>query len=75
MSAETIGQKVQAHFHADAQRFDAIYEEEKSAFARWVDNVWRGVVKRRLELAQQVLDPFEGKTVIDVGCGSLRIAA
>ena len=39
MSVETVGRKVQAHFHADAQRFDAIYEEEKSAFARWVDTV------------------------------------
>lgn len=72
MSVETIGRKVQAHFHADAQRFDAIYEEEKSAFARFVDNVWRGVVKRRLDLALQVLNPLAGKTVIDVGCGSGR---
>ncbi len=74
MSVETVGQKVRAHFHADAQRFDAIYEaeEQKSAFARWVDNVWRGVVKRRLALAQQVLDPLAGKRVVDVGCGSGR---
>ncbi len=74
MSVETVGQKVRAHFHADAQRFDAIYEaeEKKSAFERWVDNVWRGVVKRRLDLAQQVLDPLTGKSVVDVGCGSGR---
>lgn len=74
MSVETVGQKVRAHFHADAQRFDAIYEaeEKKGAFERWVDNVWRGVVKRRLELAEQVLAPLAGKTVVDVGCGSGR---
>ena len=74
MSVETVGQKVRAHFHADAQRFDAIYEaeEKKGAFERWVDNVWRGVVKRRLELAEQVLAPLEGKSIVDVGCGSGR---
>ena len=45
-------QKVIEHFHADATRFDAIYEDSgKGPVARFIDNVWRGVVKRRLELA------------------------
>jgi len=41
-------QQVKRHFHADARRFDAIYEEEKGPAARFIDNVWRGVVRRRL---------------------------
>lgn len=67
-------EKVRTHFHADAHRFDAIYaaEEDKGPFSRWVDGVWRGVVRRRFELTLRVLAPMEGKTFLDVGCGSGR---
>jgi len=65
-------QKVQDHFHDDANRFDAIYEEDKGPFSRFVDNVWRGVVRRRLTLTVDKLQPIEGKTILDVGCGSGR---
>lgn len=37
-----------------------------------MDNVWRGVVRRRFELVMQKLEPLQGKTVLDVGCGSGR---
>jgi 2-polyprenyl-3-methyl-5-hydroxy-6-metoxy-1,4-benzoquinol methylase len=68
----SIEQKVRSHFHADACRFDAIYEDQKGALTRWVDTVWRGVVRRRLDLTLELLEPFAGKTVLDVGCGSGR---
>src|SRR5205807_2341576 len=60
------------HFHADAQRFDAIYEEDKGPVTRFIDNVWRGVVRRRLEVTLERLEPLEGKSILDVGCGSGR---
>jgi 2-polyprenyl-3-methyl-5-hydroxy-6-metoxy-1,4-benzoquinol methylase len=60
------------HFHADARRFDAIYEEHKSPWTRFVDHVWRGVVRRRLDLTLERLGALEGRTVLDVGCGSGR---
>jgi 2-polyprenyl-3-methyl-5-hydroxy-6-metoxy-1,4-benzoquinol methylase len=63
---------VRSHFHADARRFDAIYEDDKSAITRWVDDVWRGVVRRRFELTLDLLEPLTGKSVLDVGCGSGR---
>jgi 2-polyprenyl-3-methyl-5-hydroxy-6-metoxy-1,4-benzoquinol methylase len=63
---------VRSHFHADARRFDAIYEDDKSAITRWVDDVWRGVVRRRFELTLDLLEPLAGKSVLDVGCGSGR---
>src|SRR5436190_8015012 len=63
---------VRTHFDADAKRFDAIYEDEKGPFARFVDDVWRGVVRRRFELTLEWLAPLEGKRVLDVGCGSGR---
>jgi 2-polyprenyl-3-methyl-5-hydroxy-6-metoxy-1,4-benzoquinol methylase len=69
----SIDQKVRAHFDADARRFDAIYDDgNKGLFADWIDRVWRGVVRRRLDLTLSVLEPLEGKFVLDVGCGSGR---
>jgi cyclopropane fatty-acyl-phospholipid synthase-like methyltransferase len=65
-------QRVREHFEADAPRFDAIYDEEKGRFARFVDDVWRGVVRKRLELALERLAPLEGKSILDVGTGSGR---
>ncbi|PYM04517.1 MAG: hypothetical protein DMD82_14185 [Candidatus Rokuibacteriota bacterium] len=68
----SVEQKVRGHFDADAQRFDAIYEERKGPVTRFIDHVWRGVVRRRLDLALEKLAPFEGHTYLDVGCGSGR---
>ena len=68
----SVEQKVRTHFEADANRFDAIYEENKGPVARFIDNVWRGVVRRRFDLTLKKLRPFTGKSVLDVGCGSGR---
>lgn len=68
----SVEQQVRDHFHADAKRFDAIYEEDKGAVERFIDHVWRGVVRRRLDLTLEKLEPLAGKTVLDVGCGSGR---
>lgn len=68
----SVEERVQRHFEDDARRFDAIYEPEKGLFAGLVDNFWRGVVQRRLDLNLRLLDPLEGKSVLDVGCGSGR---
>src|SRR5918912_743266 len=67
-----VEQKVREHFHADARRFDAIYEERKGPVTRFIDNWWRGVVRKRLEVNLEKLEPIKGKTILDVGCGSGR---
>lgn len=69
MSVET---RVKDHFDADAARFDAIYEDRKGPFDRFMDGVWRGVVRRRFDLTLTQLDPLAGNSVLDVGCGSGR---
>jgi 2-polyprenyl-3-methyl-5-hydroxy-6-metoxy-1,4-benzoquinol methylase len=68
----SVDQKVRDHFDADATRFDAIYEDRKGPIARWIDGVWRGVVRRRLDLTLDLLKPLAGKSILDVGCGSGR---
>jgi 2-polyprenyl-3-methyl-5-hydroxy-6-metoxy-1,4-benzoquinol methylase len=68
----SVEQKVRDHFHEDAHRFDAIYDEEKGLLTRFIDNWWRGVVRRRLEVNLERLAPIAGKSILDVGCGSGR---
>jgi len=69
---DRVGDKVRDHFDDDASRFDAIYDEKKGIAARLIDNHWRGVVQKRLEINVERLRPFDGKKILDVGCGSGR---
>jgi 2-polyprenyl-3-methyl-5-hydroxy-6-metoxy-1,4-benzoquinol methylase len=68
----SVEDRVRSHFDADAKRFDAIYDEHKGPVAHLIDDVWRGVVQRRLELTLERLAPFEDKRILDVGTGSGR---
>ena len=68
----SLDPRVQRHFDADAERFDSIYETQKGPVMRWVDDVWRGVVRHRFELTLERVEPIAGRSFLDVGCGSGR---
>jgi len=67
-------EKVKTYFHQQAQRFDTIYEDNKSLWQKIVDRVFHQVVKDRFDLTFLKLGEIKGKTVLDVGCGSGRYA-
>lgn len=64
--------QVREHFEADAERFDAIYDDAKGPLRRFIDNYWRAVVRERFHLVIERLSPVQGMTVLDVGTGSGR---
>ena len=64
--------RVQTYFDREAERFDAIYEDEKPWSQRAIDRLFRGVVRKRLEIVR-TLSPQPGEwTALDVGCGTGR---
>jgi 2-polyprenyl-3-methyl-5-hydroxy-6-metoxy-1,4-benzoquinol methylase len=71
-AAQDVERRVRDHFHTDAERFDSIYSKKKKALSKFIDNYWRGVVQKRLEINVERLRPLKDKRVLDVGCGSGR---
>ena len=68
----THADRVRRYFDRQAQRFDAIYGEDKGLSQKLVDRLFRAVVHRRFELTFELCGDLAGKRVLDIGCGSGR---
>jgi len=53
-----------------AAEFDAIYTRKKGRFAVWLDAVFRHDMFERFEFTMDACRPVEGRTFLDVGCGT-----
>lgn len=65
-------QQVQRHFDQTVRKFDAIYTGRKSPFWRGLDRMLRWDMQERMKLTLEACQPVEGKSVLDVGCGTGR---
>jgi 2-polyprenyl-3-methyl-5-hydroxy-6-metoxy-1,4-benzoquinol methylase len=65
--------QVSRFWNAIAAEFDAIYTgENKSAFSRLLDRVFRQDIYQRFDWVMQTCGDVHGKTLADIGCGSGR---
>jgi len=71
-SLDKDAHEVRAHFHKTAKQFDAIYNGRKSILAKWLDNLLRWDMYKRLEMTLDACKPIEGKQILDIGCGTGR---
>jgi len=67
-----VSDKVRHYFDGAAERFDLIYREDKNFSQRVVDRLFRSVIHHRFRLAIELCGNLDGKSVLDVGCGSGR---
>ena len=64
--------RIQRHFDRTSAEFDSIYSGKKSEFRRLLDRLLRWDMQERLRLTLEACRPVEGKSVLDVGCGTGR---
>lgn len=65
---------VRRYFDGEADRFDAIYRDEKALLQKIIDSLFRSVIHRRVALMLEWCGDLTGKRVLDVGTGSGRYA-
>lgn len=58
------------YWSRSAAEFDAIYTRKKGRFAVWLDSVLRRDMFERFDFAMEACRPVEGRTFLDVGCGT-----
>jgi len=57
-------------FDRFAAEFDTLYDEQRGAFMRWFDRTFRSDMFVRWALTFERLPDMQGKSVLDIGCGS-----
>lgn len=62
--------KVGTYFDKAAVSFDTFYDHKRSALMKCVDKKFRSDVFERYRMTFETLEPLNGKTILDIGCGS-----
>jgi 2-polyprenyl-3-methyl-5-hydroxy-6-metoxy-1,4-benzoquinol methylase len=65
-------EQVETHFDRKSKEFDAFYSEKKGYIPRIIDHIFRRSMRLRYEKVIAGAAPYQGKTVLDVGCGAGR---
>jgi cyclopropane fatty-acyl-phospholipid synthase-like methyltransferase len=63
-------QRVGAYFDRASVTFDTFYDCKRTKLMQWVDRKYRSDIFERFRIAFETLQPMEGKSLLDVGCGS-----
>jgi len=66
--------KVKEYFENIAEDFDGIYDNRGTILDRFINKVFRKGMYERFGLAVKECGGVEGKSILDIGCGSGRIA-
>ena len=68
MNDEIVSQR--SYWNREADVFQRIYTHEKSAFANYLDRVFRKDMYDRYIFTIERCEPVAGRTFLDVGCGN-----
>ena len=60
----------QDYWNREADAFDRIYSQKKSAVSVWLDKVFRKDMFQRFAFTIEHCRPIEGRRFLDVGCGN-----
>ncbi|MCB2206565.1 methyltransferase domain-containing protein [bacterium] len=58
------------YWNREREAFDAIYTHRKSTFSSMLDSVFRKDMYDRLNSTLAACEPLEGRSILDVGCGT-----
>ena len=58
------------YWNREISTFGSIYSKDKSKFSIWLDKVFRWDMFERFAFTIQNCEPIEGRTFLDVGCGT-----
>ncbi len=72
MNQELLKQK--DYWDKKVAEFDSIYSHGKSKFSNWVDTTFRWDMYARFDYTMEHAEPIEGRTFLDIGCGTGRYA-
>lgn len=72
MNQDLLKQK--DYWDREVNDFDSIYARSKSKFDNWIDATFRWDMYARFDYTMENSEPIQGRTFLDVGCGTGRYA-